>query len=211
MAILALSEFGGAAAKVWDTLSAGEDLPNRNDIEMMALPWSDGAATACVSSLYTQTERRHAIDGAPPPLYSILAGILFLVAIAIVPWVWGQNAFAVWMLFFAPLLAGGSGAALRPMVDRLRGAQGITPALTATIVLGLVAGGTAGLLFVTAQLTADPALTVDPKNIEPYAQRSIPFAVAVGFVAGLTADAVFGKLLGLDIVRTSGFGSSTPK
>jgi hypothetical protein len=32
---------------------------------------------------------------------------------------------------------------------------------------------------------------------ELYARHAVPFAVGVGFVAGLTADAVFGKLLGL--------------
>jgi hypothetical protein len=211
MPILALAEFGGAAAKVWETLSAGEDLPNRNEINLMAQPWAEGAAAACVNALYAQRERRHSAEGAPSPIFSILAGLLFLAALAIVPWVWGQNAFAVWMLFFAPLLAGGAGAAIRPMVDRLRGAQEMAPAVLATVVLGLVAGGIAGVLFVTAQLTADPQLTADVQKIVPYAQRSIPFTVAVGFVAGLTADAVFGKLLGLEVVRTLGIGNATPR
>jgi hypothetical protein len=73
----------------------------------------------------------------------------------------------------------------------------------ATVVLGLIAGGVAGVLFVTAQLTADPQLA-GITDLGPYARRSIPFAVGVGFVAGLTADAVFGKLLGLNVIRTSG-------
>jgi hypothetical protein len=209
MPILALAEFGGAAAKVWETLSAGEDLPNRNEINLMAQPWSDGAASACADALYAQRRRRQSIEGAPSPIFAIIAGLLFLAALAVVPWVWGQNALAVWMLFFAPLLAGGAGAAIRPMVDRLRGAGGIASTVLATVVLGLVAGGIAGVLFVTAQLTADPQLTADAQNIVPYAQRSIPFAVGVGFVAGLTSDAVFGKLLGLEVVRTSGIGGSS--
>jgi hypothetical protein len=204
MPILALAEFGGAAAKVWETLSAGEDLPNRNEINLMAQPWADGAAAACVDALYAQRQRRHAVDGAPSPIFSVLAALLFLGALAIVPWVWGQNALPVWMLFFAPLLAGGAGAAIRPMIDRFRGTQEFAPAVLATVVLGLVAGGIAGVLFVTAQLTADPQLTDNAAKILQYAQRSIPFAVGVGFVAGLTSDAVFGKLLGLEVVRTSG-------
>lgn len=61
--------------------------------------------------------------------------------------------------------------------------------------IGLIAGGVAGVLFITAQLTADPDLV--SKDIAAYAQRSIPFALGVGFIAGLTADVVFGKLLGL--------------
>jgi hypothetical protein len=115
------------------------------------------------------------------------------------------------MLFFAPLLAGGAGSAIRPMVDRLRGTEAMAPTLLAAIVLGLVAGGIAGVLFVTAQLTADPQLTADAQTITPYAQRSIPFAMAVGFVAGLTSDAVFGKLLGLEVIRTTGIASTAAR
>jgi len=211
MPILALAEFGGAAAKVWDTLSAGEDLPNRDDINVMAQPWGDGSATACVNALYAQYQRRRALGGAPPLMFSVLAALLFLAALAIIPWVWGRNAFPVWMLFLAPLLAGGAGSIIRPMIDRLRGAQEVAPAILATVVLGLVAGGIAGVLFVTAQLTADPQLTDNAEKLVQYAQRSIPFAVGVGFVAGLTSDAVFGKLLGLEVVRTSGIGSGAPR
>ena len=104
--ILALSEFGGAAAKVWHTLSAGEDLPNRNEIDLMARPWGDDSAAACVQGLFAQQARRQSAEGAPNPALSILGAILFLAALAIVPWVWGQNAFVVWMLFLAPLLSG---------------------------------------------------------------------------------------------------------
>jgi hypothetical protein len=128
----------------------------------------------------------------------------------VVPWVWGKNAFEVWMLFIAPLLAGGAGAAIRPMVDRQRGTQGIAPVVLVTVVLGLVAGGIAGVLFVTAQLTANPDLITGSAldKIVSYAQRSIPFAVGIGFVAGLTSDVVFGKLLGLDVVRATGIGNA---
>jgi hypothetical protein len=203
MPILAVAEFGGGAAAVWQTLSAGEDLPNREEIDLMARPWDDtGSAAACVKALFAQRERRRSTEGAPRPVLSILAMLLFLLALAIVPWVWGQGKFEVWMLFATPVLAGGAGAAIRPVVDRLRGAQGVSSAVLATLAVGLVAGGVAGVLFITAQLTANPDLVT--KGIAAYAQRSIPFALGVGFVAGLTADAVFGKLLGLEVVKTAG-------
>src|SRR5262249_50093971 len=158
------------------TLSAGEDLPNREEISLMARPWGDDSATACVKALLAQHDRRHFLEGAPRPIFSLLAAMLFLAALAIIPLVWGQNAFAVWMLFLAPVLSGGAGAALRPIVDRLRGSPAAALAVLATVVIGLVAGGVAGVLFVTAQLTADPQLT-NTLNLVSYAQRSIPFAV----------------------------------
>jgi hypothetical protein len=203
MPILSLAEFGGAAAKVWETLSAGEDLPNRDEINLMARPWGADSAAACVNALFEQHKRRRSVEGAPRPILSVLAALLFLPALAILPWVWGLNVFDVWMLFIAPLLAGGAGAAIRPVVDRARGVTGTAPAVLATVVLGLVAGGIAGVLFVTAQLTADPQLA-GAADLAQYARRSIPFAVGVGFIAGLTSDAVFAKLLGLDVVHASG-------
>jgi hypothetical protein len=47
----------------------------------------------------------------------------------------------------------------------------------------------------------------DSGKIALYAQRAIPFAVIVGFLAGLPLNAVFGKLLGLDVVRASGIAN----
>ncbi len=202
MPILALPQFGGAASQVWETLSPGEDLPTRAEINLMARPWSDGSAEGCVAALLAQTDRRRLQEGAPRPILSLFAAVLFLAALAIVPWMWGENALAVWMLFIAPVLAGGAGAAVRPMVARVRNDHGVASSVLVTVALGLIAGGVAGVLFVTAQLTADPQLT-SGSDLVRYARRSIPFALGVGFVAGLTSDAVFGKLLGMDVVRTS--------
>jgi hypothetical protein len=203
MPIVALSEFGGAAAEVWQTLSPGEDLPTRNEITMMAQPWTQQSAAGLVDSLFQQLARRRLAQGAASPVLSILAGILFIAALAIVPWIWGRNEFSVWMLFLAPLLAGGAGSAIRPVVDRVRGTAGVAQAVLATVVVGMIAGGISGVMFVTAQLTGNPN-AVSADNLLTYAQRSIPFAVAIGFIAGLTSDAVFGKLLGLDMVRPAG-------
>jgi hypothetical protein len=210
MPILALPEFGGGAARVWDTLSAGEDLPSRAEIDLMARPWISGdSPAACVEALFAQQRRRHLKATAPGPLSAVLSGLLFAAALAIIPFIWGGNALPVWMLFVAPLLAGSAGASIRPMVDRIRGNQGVAVSVLATLVLGLVAGGMAGVLFVTAQLTADPKLT--GAELIPYAQRSIPFAVAVGFIAGLTSDLVFGKLLGLEAVANRGLPGVEPQ
>jgi hypothetical protein len=171
--IITLPEFGGAAAKVWETLSAGEDLPNRDEINLMAQPWSNHSAKACVDALLAQIDRRHFAENAPKPILSILGGLSFIAALAIVSIVWGGNDFKVWMLFIAPLLAGVSGAAIRPIVDHSRGA--------------------------------------DAAKLAPYARNSIPYAAVIGFIAGLTSDAVFGKLLGMEAIRTLGITGNPPR
>lgn len=202
MGILALSEFGGAAAKVWDTLSAGEDLPTREELDLMAKPWSSQSAAACVKALYAQKQRAELVEGAPKPMMPIVAGILFIAAIAIAAWVWGHNAIQVWMFFLAPLLAGGAGSVVRTIFDYRRGVSTVGQKLLATVIVGLIAGGIASVLFVTAQLTADSEIISDSNKIAAYSQRTIPYALAIGFVAGMTSQAVLGKLLGLDVART---------
>jgi hypothetical protein len=59
MPILSLAVFGGAAAKVWETLSPGVDLPNRDEINLMARSWAADSAAACVRALLAQHRRRH--------------------------------------------------------------------------------------------------------------------------------------------------------
>jgi hypothetical protein len=59
-------------------------------------------------------------------------------------------------------------------------------------------------------LKADPGLIAGDK-MASYAQRTIPWAVAIGFIAGLTSDAVLGKLVGLDVVRKPGVTPGSTK
>lgn len=208
MPILTFRQFGGGSSKVWETLSAGEDLPKREQIDLMAKPWNNDSATECVKALFDQHRRKQYDKSETKPALIITGGLLFLLALCIVPWTFGNGELVVWMLFIVPLLAGGAGAAIRQVVDRLKGNILSTPTILATIVLGLVAGGIAGVLFVTAQLTAAPDMT-SSDALAKYARRSIPFTLGVGFVAGLTSDAIFSKLLGLDVVKTTGI-SNTP-
>jgi hypothetical protein len=210
MPIVSLKQFGGGAAKVWETFSAGEDLPKRAEIDLMATPWNGESAANCVKALFDQYARKQYDKGESKPALIAVGGLLFILALAIVPWIFGGNELAVWMLFVVPLLAGGAGAVIRQVVDHLRGSTLPTTAMLATIVLGLVAGGIAGVLFITAQLTADPKIATSTELVA-YARHSIPFTLGIGFVAGLTSDAVFGKLLGLDVVKTTAIASASGK
>lgn len=170
----------------------------------MAQPWKPPSAASLTDSLFAQVARKRTAVGTPSPWLSVLAGLLFTISVAIVPLIWGQNSLAAWMLFIAPLLSGGAGSAIRPIIDRLRGTSVVAPIL-GTVVLGMIAGGISTLLFVTAQLSGNPNAA---DELLKYAQRTIPFAVGIGFVAGLTSDAVFAKLLGLDIVQPGGIAGN---
>ncbi len=57
------------------------------------------------------------------------------------------------------------------------------------------------MLFITARLVA-VSPEVQPAVWAKQAGRLVPFAVLIGFVAGMTLDAVFRKLSGVDVVRT---------
>jgi hypothetical protein len=240
--ILALASFGGAAEKVWETLSIERDLVEHRDITFMACPsWTSTSAQAGVQILLKQRrrlaeeEKQRRLEelrtSANLSRHAIVAALLFLVALASVPLAWGGGLsypWLLWLLFFSPVLGGISGATIRTVFDLRQGSLPLTtPSTITTMALGLIAGGVAGLLFVSAQLAAVPATLENAGGDETsvvlaaaeqlqqlqasQAGRLVPFAVSIGFVAGLTLDAVFRRLLNLDVVKTDGILTGPPQ
>lgn len=211
--ILALAGFGGRSSKIWEALRPGRDLPTADEISLMARPdWSAEVAADCVQSLGAQLQRRdeelrqrrleELRQEAAVSRHALVALGLFVAAVLCVPIAWAlEQSFTtlVWLLFVSPLLAGVAGSTIRLVFDLRQGALPLTrqSAIT-TAALGLVAGGVAGLLFVTAQMT----VSTDLNAIQLW--RLVPFGVVVGFIAGLTLDAVFRKLISADVVDLSG-------
>jgi hypothetical protein len=141
-------------------------------------------------------------------MHAVFALVLFLLAMASVAVAWSgqlEATLAMGLLFVSPLLAGISGSTVRLIFDLRQGSVPLTSqsAIT-TAALGLIAGGVAGLLFVTAQVTtaAAPAGSDQIVSIDQ-ARRLVPFTVLIGFVAGMTLDAVFRKLISSDVVDVS--------
>jgi hypothetical protein len=217
--ILALAAFGGAAAKVWESLSIERDLATHEDISLMARPkWSADSAKELVQALLDQRGRLQREQQALRlqelrksgllKKQALVAMTLFLVALTAVPVAWGGLVNYLWLLFllfFSPMLGGVSGATIRMVFDWREGATPLTPhSAWITVALGLIAGGVSGLLFISAQLSALPAGSdqVVAKLQEAQASRLVPFALVIGFIAGFTLDAVFRKLTGMDVVRT---------
>jgi len=94
-------------------------------------------------------------------------------------------------LIAAPVLVAPCGAIIRNTLDEGR-------RWWRTAVLGMVAGAVAGLLFVAAQLATTPDVLDGPA-----ARRLLLFVLPVGFIAGLTFDAVYRKLRTQDVADTT--------
>jgi hypothetical protein len=222
IAMLPVAGFGGKATDVWGVLQPGRDLATADEISLMARPsWTDDDATEYVRALKDQIARKaerarqrrlqQVRQETSVTQNAVFALVLFLLAIASVALAWGGTfwnepwsaAVAMALLFISPLLAGVSGLTVRLVFDLKEGAVPLTSqsAIT-TAALGLIAGGVAGLLFITAQVTTATAPPGQIVSIDQ-ARRLVAFSVLIGFVAGLTLDAVFRKLIATDVVETS--------
>jgi membrane protease YdiL (CAAX protease family) len=90
------------------------------------------------------------------------------------------------------------------VVDWAQGSNlGKVHSLLSNAALGLVAGGIAAILFILAQFVSNPA-DINLNIQTQQTKRLVPFAISVGFIAGLTLEAVFRKLRTMDVVRTEG-------
>jgi hypothetical protein len=197
--IITLSQFGGGAAKVRDTLSVGTDLPTREELALMASPWTKESAVKCVEALVNQYERKKVAEAGLDPTWMLVGTGIFAIALGILAWVIGGSNILIWILFFIPLLGGVTGAVIKQLFLLQR------PLTSTAIVRGLIAGGVALVLFITAQITANPGW---PGDLTKYATRSIPYAFLIGIVGGITSDTIFLKLSKLDVADTKGIGKN---
>jgi hypothetical protein len=220
IAILPIAGFGGRAAAVWGALQPGRDLPTADEISLMARPsWVDEDAAEYVNALKAQIARKaerarqerlqQLRDETSISLNAGFALALFLLAMTSVAVAWSGTfwnepwaaAVAMTLLFLSPLFAGVSGSTVRLVFDLRQGVAPLSgPSAITTAALGLIAGGVAGLLFITAQVTTAAAPSGQVVSIDQ-ARRLVPFTVLIGFVAGLTLDAVFRKLIATDVVE----------
>src|SRR5215470_11609145 len=138
--ILALAGFGGKAAKVWEALRPGRDLPSADEISLMARPeWTDGQAVECVKVLTDQMQRQIEIERVrrmeelrketAVSLHAAFALLLFVLSVLSVPIAWGwqlSQLTSIWLLFMSPLLAGVAGSTIRLVFDLRQGTAVLT-------------------------------------------------------------------------------------
>lgn len=209
--LVTLAAFGGAAEKVWGAIVPERDLPSKSGYDVMARqPWTSESAPACVASLLEQCRKRETEEtehrlsekarSRSVVLRSLVAWAFFIVAVGVLPFGWSARGllFQV-LLFFAGCIAGASGSTLRGLWTK----DDLQAATVKTMVLGFAAGGIASLLYVVAQLSANPQLlgAPDVANVAAHPFPLLLFAVVIGFIAGFTSDAVYGKLATSDVVN----------
>jgi hypothetical protein len=74
----------------------------------------------------------------------------------------------------------------------------------------LTAGAISAVLYIAAQIAANPALLGGTTaSVEP-PRSLLLFAVVIGFIAGFTFDAVYRKLAETDVVQTDVVATKKP-
>ncbi len=219
--LLSIATFGGKARIVWE-LIPDNFLVTEFEKSQMAAQWNpQSSAKEWVRILSNQREalqkekntkkRREKAQSRTTQWYALLSAVIFVVAVAIA--VVGLSGMVtsygilLGLLFFCPLVAGISGATIRTAFDWTQASPTQNNrTLLSTAALGLVVGGLSGVLFIVAQMTTIPALPGQDDVVtmitETQTQRLIPFALVIGFIGGLTLDAVVRKLIDSDIVDT---------
>lgn len=213
--LVAVATFGGSAQNVW-SLSMGQ-LASKDERRVMGLPtWREDSAAKLVRSLGEQRLRLQK-EEAERLLSEKLqekrlrrqagtAGLLVLTAVVLTAVGFfgaeaGHTLFGA-LFFGVPLLAGAAGSLARNLFEYVRGVsgQGSRSSLAVTV-LGMIAGLIAAALFVLAQMASTPNFDEFPAKIPPGLNRLIPFELVIGFVAGLTLEAVFTKLQGMEVIK----------
>ena len=194
--LVAALAYGGKAEEVWKVLGSAQDLPTAEEINAMAKPGTTDVAREWVDSLEAQRRARQRQSSSSQKI-AALAAVLLISWVATLPagfillksktpqgeLPWPLDAIFIALLFIAPLIAGCSGATIRPL---LPGQEGMT---AGSSVLGAAAGAIASLLYVGAQLLSSGASGGSPNNFP-----LLLFGVGFGFIAGFTFDSVFKKL-----------------
>jgi hypothetical protein len=198
--ILVLERTGGSASTVWKTIAPGIDLPTIDEHARMARSVTAESVSGWVDALEAQRRRRYAVESGPILWHAVYASVLFILSLCaslgshLIPEL--PEAAGKAFLFTSTLLAGAAGAAIRMVFERRYGSGPLVPpSIAITCALGMMAGALAGLLYLVAQpsslnLTGESGL------------RLVSIVAVVSTIGGLTAETIFRKLLGIDVLQT---------
>ncbi|MGH7503697.1 MAG: hypothetical protein ACREL7_18380 [Longimicrobiales bacterium] len=212
---VALATFGGSAESVWR--SALGSMATDEHRRIMSQPrWNATHAPIIVRVLREQREaiearkrsqsdvrRRGARTQRRRGLAAAVATIL-AVGLTGIGWFWPSPPLWLFAMAFlaTPLVAGICGGLARLIFNEY---HGDTPRPNQTtgqaMVLGMIAGLVAAILFVLAQLASNPNASNLSSGIPPELGRLIAFELIVGLIAGFTLEAVFDKIKRTDALK----------
>ncbi|MGC1952888.1 MAG: hypothetical protein WA970_10030 [Gammaproteobacteria bacterium] len=220
-ALAPVATFGGQARKVWGLLRPGPDLISEVDHRALgASEWNNALAVRVANTILDQIDAKRAAEKRRKQAGSrratverqVSGGLIGLLSIAActaaVSWLWEQAPwlFAVAAFVVVPCLAGAAGG-LTWLLRRLEHTPEADMSLLRPAALGIAAGLISAALFVLAQMFAIPDIKADDGQLFAALRRLAPFELIVGFIAGLTFDAVFTKLSAIDAVPSDALGS----
>jgi hypothetical protein len=217
--IVPVATLGGAAQHFWRQLQSVNETALLTELEIKSMRhhhWSDTSAQKVVRLLLKQYELKLSQDKAAErerrreesresrrdlvtSAWLILAILsLILGFILLSPGV--KRAVFYIAILLPPMLAGAGGSALRAFYTKTR---------SGVISFGLGAGFIAAALFITSQFaTNSDLLNPSTSKAVSQGQHLLLFAWTVSFIAGITFDTVFAKLLKADVTRLEGVISS---
>jgi hypothetical protein len=203
-ALVPIACFGGGAEKAWLHMSREPNFATEEDIAKCAAEWTDASAKAVVGSIIGQRQRRSAVEdrlrqaryhAEKGTMRGLMIGLCcLLLSLGAIPASYASHpgsASSIALLIVAPLFAAMCGSIIRNTSEELRDWLG-------AMILGAAAGSISFLLFVAAQVATSPSILNGDG-----ARRLLFFVVPIGFIAGLTFDAVYDKLRSQDVVRTA--------
>jgi hypothetical protein len=201
--IAAVASFGGRAVRVWQALKRIHNDAEPEEISLMGGNWREDMAAPIVQSLIAQSQRRAARQEAErrdarkderrASIGLLVAAVCVILALGLIPLSYSftpGTGTSIALLIAAPLFAAIAGAIVRHSFEK--GHEWFR-----TGVLGMAVGSVSALLFIAAQLLTTPDVLSSSD-----ARRLLWFVVPVGFVAGLTFDAVYRKLRSQDVTRS---------
>jgi len=204
--LVAVAAFGGNGLNVWQKLS-GHPGFTEADVAEMGRPWASGSAARLVEILESQRKDRMAQaadmarrqhDEARRAQTSLAVAVALLACAVVglvVAWAWSTgSAVSIALLALVPTLAAAGGALIRTSLD-------IGRDWVRAGVLGAAAGLVTGLLYVASQMVGAPDV-LSTGGTEAVG-RLLFFVLPIGFVAGLTFDAVYAKLRGTDVSQAA--------
>jgi len=206
--IAVVTSFGGRAVRVWQALDRVRNDAGPEEISLMGRDeWREDMAAPVVGSLIAQGKRRTAKreaelrdarkDARHASVSLLVAAVCVIIALGLIPLSYSftpGTGTSIALLIAAPLFAATAGAIVRHSFEK--GHEWLR-----TGVLGMAVGSVSALLFIAAQLLTTPDVLSSSD-----ARRLLWFVVPVGFIAGLTFDAVYRKLRAQDVTRSDVLG-----